>query len=126
MVDLSPIPYRTPFLDAGGLVARPWQQYFEALHARAGGAGSVSGLDEVGAASEGNEFNEDHAELVHLARRAQDLAVLQAFDVPLTPQRRDVLSLFEALNIPPPPLPRSVVTRWDDEVRRYALLVSSG
>ena len=79
MADLSPIPYRSPMLDARGLVTRNWQQWFEALLMRVGGANDTPGLDEVDAASEGNEFNEDHAVLARLERALTNLDALQIF-----------------------------------------------
>lgn len=99
MAELGPILYRTPIADQTGLVSRPWQQWFESLLARVGGVGQVPALDETAAASEGNEFNEEHALLVTLARQVADLEHLTFFATPPGPSPRDeALSLFEGVS----------------------------
>ena len=91
MAQLSPIPYRTPLLDERGLVTRNWQQWFEGLLARVGGANDTPALDVVDASNIANEFVDGVGIAAQFQTDLEALALLQAFeDVPSLPLGDDL------------------------------------
>lgn len=97
MADLSPIPYRVKIADPNGLITRNWQQFFEALLRRVGGAGTTPSLDEINAtATTESDFSSGVARAEALRGALADLEALVVMsDAVSTIAPPDSIDLFE-------------------------------
>ena len=96
MAEVSPIPYRIPVTDNNGLVSRNWQQFFQSLLDRTGGAGTAPTNIDLDATATVTDFV-DMARASRLQRQVNmhDRMLAVSNGVPRAKPQIPSVSIFE-------------------------------